>query len=118
MTAFPALRSFLDCSTAHLSPAARDHLDMVAASRSEMVAATPYGWFLWAGQDGVDDRMPDTLTAILAYARTLAADYVLFDADAPLSPALPTYDWYERSEERRVGKECVSTCRSRWEPYH
>src|SRR3546814_15487335 len=32
-------------------------------------------------------------------------------------------DWREgeqwfRSEERRVGKECVSTCRSRWSPYH
>src|SRR3546814_12343604 len=31
-------------------------------------------------------------------------------------------DWFsaylERSEERRVGKECVSTCRSRWSPYH
>src|SRR3546814_17266804 len=23
-----------------------------------------------------------------------------------------------RSEERRVGKECVSSCRSRWSPYH
>src|SRR3546814_19340542 len=23
-----------------------------------------------------------------------------------------------RSEERRVGKECVSRCRSRWSPYH
>src|SRR3546814_11432870 len=32
------------------------------------------------------------------------------------------YHGYEnifgRSEERRVGKECVSTCRSRWSPYH
>src|SRR3546814_20504245 len=26
--------------------------------------------------------------------------------------------WVLRSEERRVGKECVSTCRSRWSPYH
>src|SRR3546814_20509360 len=26
--------------------------------------------------------------------------------------------YYDRSEERRVGKECVSTCRSRWSPYH
>src|SRR3546814_12280456 len=26
--------------------------------------------------------------------------------------------WLQRSEERRVGKECVSTCRSRWSPYH
>src|SRR3546814_11164657 len=24
----------------------------------------------------------------------------------------------KRSEERRVGKECVGTCRSRWSPYH
>src|SRR3546814_20888379 len=24
----------------------------------------------------------------------------------------------DRSEERRVGKECVSTCRSRWSPFH
>src|SRR3546814_11523164 len=24
----------------------------------------------------------------------------------------------QRSEERRVGKECVSTCRARWSPYH
>ena len=30
---------------------------------------------------------------------------------AAVSPA-------SRSEERRVGKECVSTCRSRWSPYH
>src|SRR3546814_3154816 len=26
--------------------------------------------------------------------------------------------WLRRSEERRVGKECVSTCRSRWSPDH
>src|SRR3546814_16039559 len=34
--------------------------------------------------------------------------------DAP--PGWPTF--VRRSEERRVGKECVSTCRSRWAPYH
>src|SRR3546814_15604277 len=41
-------------------------------------------------------------------------------------PTLPTPEClcigdncrYPRSEERRVGKECVSTCRSRWPPYH
>src|SRR3546814_18787399 len=26
--------------------------------------------------------------------------------------------WTNRSEERRVGTECVSTCRSRWSPYN
>src|SRR3546814_16852571 len=30
---------------------------------------------------------------------------------------MKTLVWVERSEERRVGKECVSTCRSRWSPY-
>src|SRR3546814_15782447 len=43
------------------------------------------------------------------------------DADTVyLSPA-PLYHSAPigfRSEERRVGKECVSTCRSRWSPYH
>src|SRR3546814_17714145 len=29
-----------------------------------------------------------------------------------------TVPLYRRSEERRVGKECVSTCRYRWSPYH
>src|SRR3546814_11673663 len=47
------------------------------------------------------------------------------DLDFLLRQADPDFDWtpylktlIERSEERRVGKECVSTCRSRWSPYH
>src|SRR3546814_14789314 len=32
--------------------------------------------------------------------------------------AYPQADGSQRSEERRVGKECVSTCRSRWSTYH
>ena len=28
------------------------------------------------------------------------------------------YDSRDRSEERRVGKECSEPCRSRWSPYH
>src|SRR3546814_13781700 len=32
------------------------------------------------------------------------------------SPSPPSFS--SRSEERRVGKECVSTCRSRWSTYH
>src|SRR3546814_16665152 len=55
----------------------------------------------------------DTLNAIIApeaEAMGLALVRVAFfggDSDPTL-----------RSEERRVGKECVSTCRSRWSPYH
>src|SRR3546814_19189589 len=34
------------------------------------------------------------------------------------SPSPPAISFRARSEERRVGKECVSTCRFRWSPYH
>src|SRR3546814_11113333 len=48
------------------------------------------------------------------------------DGDHPQAPARPARKRGDRkprplahrSEERRVGKECVSTCRSRWSPYH
>src|SRR3546814_9442047 len=74
------------------------------------------------------------------------SDEPLVSSDFNHSPASSTFDltqtqvlddtfvriltWYDnewgfsnrmsdtRSEERRVGKECVSTCRSRWSPYH
>src|SRR3546814_17267182 len=43
------------------------------------------------------------------HRRTIGAD----------DPAMPVdHRRIVRSEERRVGKECVSTCRSRWSPYH
>src|SRR3546814_17546626 len=48
------------------------------------------------------------LEAVLA---TRSAQPVELDTDPMLSP-------HSRSEESRVGKECVSTCRSRWLPYH
>src|SRR3546814_4047561 len=32
--------------------------------------------------------------------------------------SVPVGETKMRSEERRVGQECVSTCRSRWSPYH
>src|SRR3546814_19679801 len=46
------------------------------------------------------------------FLEKVGSDKVLF--------ALDSYelDGSSRSEERRVGKECVSTCRSRWSPYH
>src|SRR3546814_18049435 len=54
-------------------------------------------------------------SALLAWVAhdTLGPDRAL--AVTAVSPSLPGS---ERSEERRVGKECVSTCSSRWSPYH
>src|SRR3546814_9746931 len=39
-------------------------------------------------------------------------------AELPFAGGQPVQGSRHRSEERRVGKECVSTCRSRWSPYH
>src|SRR3546814_11582917 len=41
----------------------------------------------------------------------VAVDLACIGIDDDAAPAF-------RSEERRVGKECVSTCRSRWSPYN
>src|SRR3546814_14278822 len=41
-----------------------------------------------------------------------------FDVDTDRHQIVASYGFRFRSEERRVGKECVSTCRSRWSPYH
>src|SRR3546814_4895142 len=49
---------------------------------------------------------------------------ILIDADAASTISLGSAGVFaigeggNRSEERRVGKECVSTCRFRWSPYH
>src|SRR3546814_16439710 len=43
-------------------------------------------------------------------------DVLVLDADAGIGPHL--FRRRIRSEDRRVGKECVRTCRSRWSPYH
>src|SRR3546814_13197340 len=45
-----------------------------------------------------------------------SGDVIARQGDMTLSAARLTVAY--RSEERRVGKECVSTCRSRWSPYH
>src|SRR3546814_1549749 len=42
----------------------------------------------------------------------------LIEDFTPLSGDRLFAEDHARSEERRVGKECVRTCRSRWSPYH
>src|SRR3546814_20646663 len=59
-----------------------------------------------------------TFIAPLEPRLTSAPAAVIAPADAiSVTTRLPA-PASSRSEERRVGKECVSTCRSRWSPYH
>src|SRR3546814_2685677 len=65
---------------------------------------------------------PNTITT-LSNLTAVAALCALIWTDTPwLFPVLWLmalfFDIADRTEERRVGKECVSTCRSRWSPYN
>src|SRR3546814_5058780 len=73
----------------------------------------------------VRNRMLDRLTGMQVFSQAAALGSLSAAARAlAMSPAMATrhVDALEarlgRSEERRVGKECVSTCRSGWSPYH
>src|SRR3546814_12751278 len=50
--------------------------------------------------------------------RVLDGACMLYCAVGGVQPQSETVWRQARSAERRVGKECVSTCRSRWAPYH
>src|SRR3546814_14065538 len=63
------------------------------------------------GQCGTERHPP--LSRIIAPEKRAAALEGILVAEVGPAPA-QTF----RSEERRVGKECVSTCRSRWSPAH
>ena len=45
-------------------------------------------------------------------------DMDLYNAMLEKNKDLPPFVLHDRSEERRVGKECRIGCRSRWSPYH
>src|SRR3546814_15046428 len=74
---------------------------------------------------GVRSRTVENLGGPADPAHLFSAQRI-FDVGEPLSRKLECVidlrltagRGHERSEERRVGKECVSTCRSRWSPYH
>src|SRR3546814_3153418 len=64
------------------------------------------------------DSTPASNPATLDRAQLDAIAYQALSIPAPGKTATSTPAPAPRSEERRVGKECVSTCRSRWSPYH
>src|SRR3546814_11643207 len=95
----------------------RGHVDDEKADKVGMARAYGYGatmqaWVTdylayWAGNQG--------------YVRYAKSDFrgPAFEGDVTyFSGEVIELQRESRSEERRVGKECVSKCRSRWSPYH
>src|SRR3546814_11493985 len=100
---------------------------MVAAGEADLVATLRWGheWdiaaaTLIAREAGAE--ISDAFGQPLAFNTRSAEAFGVLVTATGLHPAaverLSERARAQRSEERRVGKECVSTCRSRWSPYH
>src|SRR3546814_18680186 len=108
-----------------------------------LVLRSPKGWTGPAEVDGrpvegswrshqvpfADARGDDDHRAVLErWLRSYRPEELFDDDGAPVPAIRDLHPWGDRrmsanphanrSEERRVGKEFVSTCRSRWAPYH
>lgn len=105
----PTIIKMLDLSTAHLPP------HVLASDGEEITCCHPKhaGLFMWVPSDPFDpdesgrsgDADPAVL-AVRAYARSLGCDWILFDADADIDPALPIFDPPEPVETcGRCGRE-------------
>src|SRR3546814_13913539 len=100
-----ALAGALDAHLADIHEAPAPHrLRSLAASIALLLAAGTAGWVAW--EQVAPDH--DSLVALTRHA----SEASLQSAGDANSGAVPA-----RSEERRVGNACVSTCRSRWSPY-
>src|SRR3546814_13231590 len=98
-------------------PSAETPADRLMVEQAKWLAFTSKFWreflsILLAGKTLTDDQMTERDKVVGGHAaadddRCKCTIGHLVDSNREI-----------RSEERRVGKECVSTCRSRWAPYH
>src|SRR3546814_14799748 len=77
-------------------------------------------WKIGATPSLVSYRLPrsefDAVLDLLGPKRVFSSDPDILTSTPALPPSFGLSEGDDRSEERRVGKECVSTCRSRWSP--
>src|SRR3546814_17100849 len=104
-----AIRLYGDRS---MGPSPRDRQDLCVGGYSRSLSL--YGSEHAVRENRRYHRLSSGLTATEFYTRANGQQYGIEIPQAPHMTAI----CLGRSEERRVGKECVSTCRSRWSPYH
>src|SRR3546814_17491837 len=90
--------------------------DLAAIASMGLFAWLPINWHL-AGPIGLFESIMVTL-ALGLNLKKIRADKLAADTNYARALAERLTISENRSEERRVGKECVSTCRSRWSPIH
>src|SRR3546814_19686641 len=88
-----------------------------ARSRNDQVA-TDFRLWVRTACDRIDAGLKALQTALLARADEHADSIMPGFTHLQVAQPVTLGPHLLRSEERRVGKEYVSTCRSRWSPYH
>src|SRR3546814_17463894 len=78
---------------------------------------TPWGGRIVRGNSLDTTHLTYLDRSIIDMAICTHATYFVGSTGSTFSMMITTFK-RQRSEERSVGKECVSTCRSRWSPYH
>src|SRR3546814_6130229 len=87
----------------------------------EWICHCLYGFFFFKQKTAYEMRISDWSSDVCSSDLGTFAGALfrrLFVVPTQLHLAIHAFTLQLRSEERRVGKECVSTCRSRWSPYH
>src|SRR3546814_6592218 len=69
------------------------------------------------GSKGINWSMGEAVELLRSLNRTVL-DEGISKGQPRIQTDIDAIETILRSEERRVGKECVSTCRSRWSPYN
>src|SRR3546814_16905341 len=88
---------------------------MIAALALSLLAVG--AWSPPAGAQAAGDTAA-TASADARFKDIYSAEWAWRTGQAGISTSGEPQLHNGRSEERRVGKECVRTCRSRWSPYH
>src|SRR3546814_15782515 len=93
------------------------HGDQILVDKRDRDPRQPGPFALWDGE-GYVVKLVERVPQRKGWYRIFSANnrYTPYDVEATETTIMGRPVW--RSAERRVGKECVSTCRSRWSPYH
>ena len=90
---------------------------MATGAEADVVEVGYFGAGQFIPCDELEAGMVGYITASLKNVGDTRVGDTITDAANPCEEPLPGYKKV-RSEERRVGKECLRLCRSRWSPYH
>lgn len=94
------VRRYLDASTAHMTHSDARALESGAVDILHETHAAGAGWWVHVGENAAEqaerieaEGLSPAFAGVIAHARALGCNWVLFDAAADTLPALPVFTW-------------------------